>query len=296
MTICANFLRIIHLTKSIFFTFLAARNRIKIISQSLSRRDPNLIIQKEFSKSNVPKYIIVDAFLTLDTVKSVLGFKNLKQMKSLLQDVIFVKPDWVNQKGDLHSPTIDQCWTGGHELKKRKHDCTPSSQESGGWIKRIRKAHEFAPITKISAAEVNNPVIDYLYKRNMDKFHDISFKNQKRNLPLSKLLKDISTIYKESPLQKFDDWRSYSYSRCAGRIQYLEFEVTLDDQSLDRLSKVHGFGAKVVKQVSPHIVLRLQNALLIIHLTFAYVSAVNSLLQGNVKLSMNFPRINCARQ
>jgi hypothetical protein len=51
------------------------------------------------------------------------------------------------------------------------------------------------------------------------------------------------------PRDKFDSWRSYSYNVCAGRLRYLDFEVENNEESLDKLSKIKGFGSKVIKQV-----------------------------------------------
>ncbi len=236
-----------------------SKSRIKILSQSLKRRDPNLMIQTEFNKSSMPKFIVVDAILTLEAVQSALDFDSLIEMRRYSEDVFFVKPGWVNEKGNLHSPAMDQCWVNAHGLKKRKKNCddslsSRSHDSSGGWLKKMRRTHEFAPITKISAAAVNNPVIDYLHtrKKNMNEngVIDVQMTNQKRNLELSKLLSDISRVYKECPLEKHDNWRSYSYNRCAGRLLYLNFDVTSDEQSLNRLRKIPGFGDKMVKHVS----------------------------------------------
>ena len=150
------------------------------------------------------------------------------------------------------------------------------------WMTRNRKSDEFARVTKVKASDVENDVITkQLHKR-------IKFKHQpdiiemkdecthnddvptitqekknvscimkgnrkrkqdEKNIKISEMLKDISDVYHECPIDPMDEWRSYSYRLVSGRVKYLDFFVTSDPESLHRLSLVRGFGKKVMKQV-----------------------------------------------
>ena len=70
-----------------------------------------------------------------------------------------------------------------------------------------------------------------------------------KNLELCELFAKISKLYKEMPLDKFDEWRSYSYNAASARLKYLDFPVLYDDESLKQLSNRKGFGKKFMRQI-----------------------------------------------
>ena len=77
----------------------------------------------------------------------------------------------------------------------------------------------------------------------------LNTKHSGANVELSNFFDTLSKLFKECPLDSFDDWRSYSYNIIAGRLLYLDFEVTTDPKVLDKLKTIKGFGKKVMKQV-----------------------------------------------
>ena len=82
-----------------------------------------------------------------------------------------------------------------------------------------------------------------------DRDTDLNINRSGRNEELAAFFDTLSSLFKECPLDRLDDWRSYSYNIVAGRLRYLDYEVTTDPHVLKRLAKVRGFGNKTMKQV-----------------------------------------------
>ena len=70
-----------------------------------------------------------------------------------------------------------------------------------------------------------------------------------KNHELSAMFQKISKLYKEMPLDNFDEWRSYSYNAASAKLKYLDFPVTNDEESLRRLQSMRGFGQKFMRQI-----------------------------------------------
>ncbi len=70
-----------------------------------------------------------------------------------------------------------------------------------------------------------------------------------KNIKLAALFQKISTLYKEMPLDTYDEWRSFSYNAGAARLRHLDFEVCNNVESLRMLSETKGFGKKFMRQV-----------------------------------------------
>ena len=73
-------------------------------------------------------------------------------------------------------------------------------------------------------------------------------KTPANNMKLAALFQKISNLYKEMPLDTYDEWRSYSYNAAAARLRHLDFEVCND--SITELSKRKGFGKKFMRQIA----------------------------------------------
>ncbi len=73
--------------------------------------------------------------------------------------------------------------------------------------------------------------------------------NNSNNIKLSALFQKISKLYEEMPLGNDDEWRSFTYNAAAARLRHLDFEVSKDELSLQRLGKKKGFGKKFMKQI-----------------------------------------------
>lgn len=241
-------------------------SRIKILSESL-KKNTDLIVQTQFNAKKLPCYIVVNKNLEVDALRTHLGFSNNDEMSKCLKGVHIVKPNWVINRISSDStlteqePTMDQCWGKLHALRERKKRNFAELESSpliNPWLKKIRKVHEFAPEVRVHASRTDNEMINHLYQlKNGRGSSDgagvegrISTHFEGRNLELSQLFDTISKLYKEMPIDAHDSWRSYCYNICAGRLRYLDFEVEYNKECLDKLSKMKGFGEKIMKQVS----------------------------------------------
>lgn len=203
------------------------------------------------------------------------GFHNLKRRSSMKQhagvkrQLPGVKNSDEQSIAIKHTKSVD----GGNNAMK--------------WMTRNRKCDEFARVTKVKACDVENDVITkQLHKRIKFKHQPdiieikdqrahndddvVTITQEKKNVPfmmkgdrerkrdvknikISEMLKDISEVYHECPIDPMDEWRSYSYRLVSGRVKYLDFHVTNDSESLHRLSLIRGFGKKVMKQITEYL-------------------------------------------
>ena len=118
-------------------------------------------------------------------------------------------------------------------------------------MKRKRKIDEFAPISKIRASESTNEMIGRLSKHyQLGKNANL---NESKNNELSQLFAKIARLYKEMPLDKLDEWRSFSYNAASAKLKYLDFPILNDEMSLRKLSSVKGFGNKFMRQIREYL-------------------------------------------
>jgi hypothetical protein len=115
------------------------------------------------------------------------------------------------------------------------------------WIERNRRLDEFAPVTNVKASETDNEMIACLNKLRQPT------EPKGKNSELSELFGKISKLYKEMPVQEYDEWRSYSYNAASARLKYLDFPMINDEESLKRLSKRKGFGQKFMRQIKEYL-------------------------------------------
>lgn len=235
------------------------QKRIEIFTEKLNINDPDLTILSKFDQMNPPRYIVLDCSLSVESVSIGLGLKNTTEMAKILEGVYLVKPEWAEKYLALgiglqeRKPTMDQCWSGTSIMQKKRKATNEAEENSpldNGWIKRLRKTHEFAPVVKKPASRSNNELISRMYRVNCADKGNVSTRNQQRNLDLSKMLEIISKLYKECPLDRLDSWRSYTYNIASTRLKYLDFDVIDDPSSLQKLSKIKGFGKKSMTHVS----------------------------------------------
>jgi DNA polymerase/3'-5' exonuclease PolX len=71
------------------------------------------------------------------------------------------------------------------------------------------------------------------------------------NLELSKVFKELGNLHQECPLLPVDMWKAYCFRVVAGRIQNMNFKITLD--TLDRLGKIKGIGASSLDKVREYL-------------------------------------------
>lgn len=143
------------------------------------------------------------------------------------------------------------------DCKKDPNDTTTP------WIKRNRKVDQFAPISIIKASESNNEFVKSLRLRKNNSNHQI-MENENmmqstcsseggKNQELSQLFATISKLYKEMPLDKHDEWRSYTYNAASAKLKYLDFQVLNNEESLKRLGNRKGFGKTFMRNIREYL-------------------------------------------
>ena len=152
------------------------------------------MVQSQFNREHLPRYIIVNQNLKVDVLRTHLGFTDNNEMLNGLESVHVVKPNWAlhlieaskSSKAKPHSqsssaslhrmvdqdPTMDQCWGKLQVLRERKKrnfeevdiSMTPSPLQPTQWMKKRRQTHEFAPEVRVPASRSEIEMIRRLYK------------------------------------------------------------------------------------------------------------------------------------
>ena len=80
-----------------------------------------------------------------------------------------------------------------------------------------------------------------------------SCKRGSRNKEMSKAFLDLSKLYQQCSLDRFDTWKAYSFAVISGRLRHLDFEIaTLDD--CKKLAVIPGFGPSTREMVKQFLV------------------------------------------
>ena len=115
----------------------------------------------------------------------------------------------------------------------------------------------------MKAFESNNEFVKSLRLRNKKKNQQI-MENENimqstcrsevgKNQELSQLFATISKLYKEMPLDKHDEWRSYTYNAASAKLKYLDFQVVNNEESLKRLGNRKGFGKTFMRNIREYL-------------------------------------------
>ena len=139
--------------------------------------------------------------------------------------------------------------------KSKKRQLPPKDR----WLKS-RKIDEFAPITSIKASTLRDEdsSIGRLIRRKegldeesrnrgiVSAMRDVA---PKRNGALAAMFDEMADLQKQSPLEKIDEWRAYTYTMVAGRLRHLDFEVTSNADVLGSVRGIRGFGSGVMTKI-----------------------------------------------
>ena len=125
---------------------------------------------------------------------------------------------------------------------------------------KSRKVDEFGPITSVKASELrdDDSSIGRIIRRKEGL--DEESRNRgivsamrggvpKRNGALAAMFDEMADLQKQSPLEKMDDWRAYTYTLVAGRLRHLDFEVTSNADVLGSVRGIRGFGSGVMAKI-----------------------------------------------
>lgn len=72
------------------------------------------------------------------------------------------------------------------------------------------------------------------------------------NRKISELFRDLSNLQQACPLLEGDNWKAYSYRITSGRLMHLDFEISNDGETFDRLRHVSGIGKSTVDKIKEY--------------------------------------------
>lgn len=70
-----------------------------------------------------------------------------------------------------------------------------------------------------------------------------------RNNELAEVFRELSNLHQSCPLLEMDQWKAYMFRIIAGRLTYLDFEITNDPDTLSRLRRISGIGSNSVDKI-----------------------------------------------
>lgn len=74
-----------------------------------------------------------------------------------------------------------------------------------------------------------------------------------RNKQIAEVFRTLSNLHQSCPLLEMDQWKAYMFRIIAGRLTYIDFEITNDPQTLNRLRKIQGIGSNSVDKIKEYL-------------------------------------------
>ncbi|GAX27162.1 DNA polymerase beta [Fistulifera solaris] len=175
----------------------------------------NAVVLDHFDKTKPPfptHFVVSDNGIKPEKIASALGFEQVEDLEDFVDDhnIVCVHRKWAAKgnafaKPPLRAPELLERYMGLRPKGKRK---SPVKEK------------------------------DRMVKSRND-YESVGYRNKK----LSDHFCQLSKLYQTSPIQDTDEWRAYSFNLTAGRLRFLDFDVTDDPEVLQKLAKSKGFGA-----------------------------------------------------
>jgi Helix-hairpin-helix domain len=70
-----------------------------------------------------------------------------------------------------------------------------------------------------------------------------------QNMDIAAKLKELGKLHQKMPLDKLDLWKAYSLNKAATRIENLDFQVTLEANTLKMVSRIQGIGESILGKI-----------------------------------------------
>ena len=74
-----------------------------------------------------------------------------------------------------------------------------------------------------------------------------------RNIQVAEAFKNLANLHQSMSLIPSDAWKSYSFRIVAGRLLELDFEISNDEETQQRLRSIKGFGKSVCEKIQEYI-------------------------------------------
>jgi DNA polymerase/3'-5' exonuclease PolX len=72
-------------------------------------------------------------------------------------------------------------------------------------------------------------------------------------MEVAEIFKHLSSLHQSSPLLPVDSWKSYMFRIVSGRIANLNFEISDDPDTLERLREVKGIGSSSFDKIKEYL-------------------------------------------
>jgi len=255
-----------------------AQSRIQLLSKTLEKKKADVRIVESFASSSALTHVVMDPSVEAANVASSLGFDSPEKMASHFsaKKIHAVTPHWVLTCENLQDdPGIDCLWAGFRRYQSAvaiKTKITKSKKRQisskNGWMKS-RNVDEFAPVNTIKASTIRDD--DTSIGRVIRRKHGLDEEfitsssvetvshsvisamrgdaPKRKNGALSAMFDELADLQKQSPLEKLDEWRAYTYTLVAGRLRHLDFEVTPNADTLGSIRGIRGFGSGVMEKI-----------------------------------------------
>ncbi|CAB9505908.1 directed DNA/RNA polymerase mu [Seminavis robusta] len=189
--------------------------------------------QRQLDRIPLPTHLVLDESLTMERAAQVLQFASVDDFSEFLHkhQIQCALPTWITRtKGKLPAqlPREHRWWKINLSSPSKRQKYSQSSQQTSTTLSQLQqqpaaKEHEESDEEEANPKRKNGGV----------------FPN---NFLVMTKLRELSRLHQKCPLLKEDVWRGYTYDRAAGRIQNLDFEVTLDPTVQSMIARIHGIG------------------------------------------------------
>ncbi|KAI2495370.1 DNA-directed DNA polymerase [Fragilaria crotonensis] len=182
-----------------------------------------------------PTYMVVDAFVNVETLAQFLNFKGVNKVDNLKKvvsehNITPVKPTWItNNKGPtIRPPKIAELYNGLIVDKSTKRM---------GSLKRL------------------DPPKSSVVSRGDDLVVEVPANGGKvvRNVEIADLFRKLAKIYQKAIIETHDEFRAYTFNLVAGRLNELDFEILSDPAAMSKLGGIPGFGGSSLGMIKEWI-------------------------------------------
>ena len=184
-----------------------------------------------------PNYMVVDAFVKVETLAQHLNFKGVNKVDNLKKivsehNITPVKPAWItNNKGPtIRPPRIAELYNG---LIVDKSTMRMSSPKRLDPPKSSVTSHTRGDDLVVEVPANGGKVV--------------------RNVEIAELFRKLAKIYQKAIIEAHDEFRAYTFNLVAGRLNELDFEISSDPAAISKLGGIPGFGGSSLGMIKEWI-------------------------------------------
>ena len=184
-----------------------------------------------------PTYMVVDAFVNVETLAQHLNFKGVNKVDNLKRivsenNITPVKPTWItNNKGPaIRPPKIVELYNGLIVDKSANRTSNPKRPDP---------------------PKSNVPI----HSRGDDLVAEVPANGGRvvKNVEIAELFRKLAKIYQKAIIETHDEFRAYTFNLVAGRLNELDFEISSDPAAMSKLGAIPGFGGSSLGMIKEWI-------------------------------------------